>query len=283
MRKTTLGEYGQKLPIGVRTDRQFNKDFSLRTYKSVVDRHLGDWDEANEGKFASAAAKLAGRIPKFLSLICEDYGGIALPPDPEGNSTPEQELRFYQAYYADVMYAYVYARLVLDHRMEIPFTCQNKSCKHRQRGIFDLRSLEVDVMEEGDEIERWIKLKEPFKTRDGKQVTKVCIQPILWSSMLQPGVFSGLMSQVSYSALKGCIAGVDCMEGNYQLTDAELDQVSRIDVVTINRLAGTMAAGIDLETDVECAKCGHVHVDALNWTFDDFFGSSLPISETAIS
>lgn len=281
MRKTTLGEYGLKLPIGVYADRKFNKDFKLRTYKSVIDRHLADWDEANEGKFSSPAAKLAGRVPKFLSLICEDFGGVAIPPDAEGNSTPEQELRFYQIYYADVMYAYVFARLQMDHRLEVPFTCPK--CKERQRGIFDLRTLDVDVMEEGDPIERWVDLKHPFKTRDGKQVKKVRVRPVLWAAMMQPGVFSGLMSQISYSALKGCIAGVDCMEGDYQLTEKELDEVARVDVVTINRLAGTMAAGIDLETHVECCKCKHMNTDALNWTFDDFFGGSLPMSETVNS
>lgn len=281
MRKTTLGEYGQKLPIGVPNGRTFNKDFSLRTYKSVIDRHLGDWEEKNEGKFSSGAAKLAGRVPKFLSLICSEYGGVAFPPDDHGDSTPEQELKFYSYFYADVLYAYVFARYLMDARLEVPFTCDK--CKTKQRGIFDLGSLDVDVMEEGDEVERWVKLSDPFKTRAGKTVQKVRVRPVLWSAMMQPGVFSGLMSKISYSALKGCIAGVDCMEGDYQLTEKELDVVSRVDVVRINRLAGTVAAGIDLETNVACCKCEHVYVDALNWTFDDFFGSSLPMSETANS
>lgn len=283
MRKTTLGEQGQKLPIGVRNGRAFNKDFTLRPYKSFIDRHLGDWDEAAEGKY-KAGAKVAARIPKFLSLICESFGGVAMPLDDKRNSPAESELKFWGYTYADVMYAYIYSRLAtLGPDLEVRFTCQNPKCKVQQRAVFDLRTLEVDVLEEGDEYESWVVLKEPIKLRDGKLARKVRVHPVLWSSLMQPGVFSGLMSQVSFSALAGCIAGVDAVEGAYQLIPSELDEIGRQDVININRKAGLLAAGIDLETSVDCAACKTTHKDPLNWTFDFFFGSSLPISETANS
>ena len=148
-----------------------------------------------------------------------------------------------------------------------------------------LPDLEVDVIEDKEELEKLVKLNDPFKLRSGQLVRRVRVVPVPWSAMMEPGVFSGLMSQISYSALKGCIAGVDCVEGAYTLTQDELDEISRRDVVNINRISGTLAAGIDLQTNIRCSKeeCSHLHIDALDWTFDNFFGSSLPMSETANS
>ena len=282
MRKTTLGEYGQKLPIGVMDGGTLNRDFTLRTYKSAIDRHLGNWDEANEGKYQLPATMLAARITKFMTLICESFGGAAIPLDTDGNSGAEHEARFYQYYLEDILYAYVYARMIMDHRLEISFTCSE--CKTTQRRMFDLRTLDVEVVEDGDSIEQWVKLKHPFKTRTGEQVRKVRVYPASWSAMTQPGVFSGSMSHRNYSALSSCISGIDCVEGDYRLTKKELDELSHVDGITIGRLAGiTSSIGIDFRTNIECSKCKSIHTGMLDWTFDYFFGSSLPMLETVSS
>jgi hypothetical protein len=281
MHKTTMGEQGQKLPVGVREGRSIHRDFSLRAYKSYIDRHMGDWDETAEGRYTSRAAKIAARIPKLLSLLCESFGGVAMPLDDKRNSTAESELKFWSFSYADVMYAYIYARIAsLGPLIEVPFTCGK--CKKSQRAVFDLNTLELDVLDDDDEYERTVKLADPFKLRDGKLVRALRVHPVPWSAAMEPGVFSGQMHQISFAAIAGSISGVDCVEGPYQMTPQEMDEISRRDTININRRAGTLAAGIDLETTLEC-PCGVKHTSGLNWTFDYFFGSSLPMSETVNS
>ena len=79
-------------------------------------------------------------------------------------------------------------------------------------------------------------------------------------------------------------------EGDMPLNRAEIDEIERIDTVRSNHETQDIAAGPALITSVACPHkddkgkaCGYVNEDAMNWSFDYFFGSSLPMSETANS
>lgn len=282
MKRTTLGELGMQLPIGTPKGKKFDKGFALRPYKSIIDRHLGNWKEANAKKYPGSLI-VAAQIPKFVSLICTEFGGKAYPQTKDFDSTPDQELSLYQAFHADVMYAYIMARVAISPDLELNPTCPG--CGKSFKIVFDLNTLDVDILEDGDALEKVIELKHPFKLRDGKLCKAVKVRPIQWAAMMQPGVFSGQMDQVSYSALTGCICGVDCIEGPYTMIESEVDEIHRIDSMRISAVAGTQAAGVDLETNVTCPHedCGVTITNPLNWTHDYFFGSSFPMSETVIS
>jgi hypothetical protein len=243
---------------------------------------IGDWLEANQAKHSSAPVLEAAKVAKFVSLICSQFGGRGLALTESGDSTPEAEIMMYSAWLADVMYAYVFARIQsLGSELEVNLTC--KFCEKPAKGIFDLNTAEVDVLEDVETLEMWVALQRPFKDRNGKRVGKLHMQPTTWSTMLKPGVFSGKMDQINYAGLQDCVVGTDQFEGEYRLLTSEIDEIERIDVVEVQRATQDIAAGLAMQTSIECPHCKRTNTEALNWSFDYFFGSSLPASETANS
>jgi hypothetical protein len=288
LRRTTIGELGAKLPIGTLTGRQLTKDFQLRPYKSRIDRAVGDWLEANAAKYSSPAVREAARVAKFCSLICSQFGDKAFALTAEGDSTPEAEVTIYSRWYADIMYLYVFARIqALGPQLEVSFVCPR--CKKSAKGIYDLNTMEVDVIDDAADLEKWIDLTRPFKDRNTQRISRLKMRPITWATMLKPGVFSGVMDQITQAGLEDSICGTDA-NPETGLTLQEIDEIERIDVVKLNHETQDLAAGLELKTSVACPHdndngepCGHVDEDAMNWTFDYFFGSSLPMSATASS
>ena len=100
--------------------------------------------------------------------------------------------------------------------------------------------------------------------------------------MTKPGVMSGNMSAINYASLEDSICAINGDDTEYRLISSELDEIERIDMININRESADITAGIDLSTTIHCPKteCTGVVVDAMNWTFDHFFGTSLPVSAT---
>jgi hypothetical protein len=290
LRRTTIGEQGPKLPIGTLQGNQLVKDFQLRPYKSRIDRALGDWLEANQSKYSSAPVLEAAKVAKFCSLICAQLGSRAMALTTDGDSPPEAEVGMYSAWYADVMYLYVFARIqALGPQLEVNFVCP--ACNQPAKGIYDLNTMEVDVIDDAADLSSWAQLQRPIRDRNGKKVSKLKLRPITWATMLKPGVFSGVMDQITQAGLEDCICGTDATEGESMLTQGEIDDLERIDIVGLNHQTQNLAAGLELKTSVTCPHvdtttekpCGYTDEDAMNWTFDYFFGSSLPISATASS
>jgi hypothetical protein len=59
--------------------------------------------------------------------------------------------------------------------------------------------------------------------------------------------------------------------------DRDLDEMDKIDRIRINRITNEVAAGPDMRVRVPCPKCGLEIIDPLNWTFDYFFETSVPL------
>lgn len=284
MYQTTVGELGFKLPIGILDGKKLKKDFALRPYKSVIDRHLADWAEVNQAKL-SPGPFLAGHVAKFLGLIVSEIGGKAITVTSDRNSAPETELQVYSWFLADVIQILIAARIAaLGQNLEVPIACPK--CKHEGRGVFDLNSITVNVLEDKDQIERWVSISRPFPLRDGTPCRKVKVRPLRWSAMAKPGVMSGNQGSVNYASLEDAICAVNGKEDEYSIVPSEIDEIERVDVVSINRGAGRLQAGADLETRIVCPgknkngdPCDHTFVDPLRWSHDHFFGSSVPQPE----
>lgn len=280
MRVTTLGELGPKLPIGFPKNKQLVKDFDLRPYKTKVDRCLGLWKEANENLYTPGQL-LACQVAKFISLICSSAGGVALPVSDKGDSLPETELKIHNWYFADVLYLYLYARVKeLGKTLVHPVACPNGSCAFfSESAQFDLTTIDVRTADTVDELSEWYTLESPFLIRDSQtQCKSVKIEPIRWSVMAQPGMLDSTSSNLTLKSLQSAICAINGDNNNeYRFTDSEMDEMSRRDRVLINRKAGSMAAGVSLETNIKCPKCGTPIVNPLNWTFDYFFDASLPL------
>lgn len=278
MKKTTIKELGSNLPIGILDKNKLKKEFTLRPYKGKVDRILESWRSNNEGK------PLGYLTAKYLSLIIDRVEDISFVLDATSDSSADQELKIHNWYFADVLYAFIYSRITsVDNIIEVAWSCPMQkaegTAKCNGQGIAkaDLWSTEVTTIEDLKELEHWIKLKKGFKLRDGNLCRRVKMKPISFQSQLSMGAASIGINSVGYHHFMDAISGVDCVEGDYVLTVAEIDEMEKIDALTIDRQAGKIAAGADLRTHLECDKCGAKIVNALNWSFDHFFDYSIPL------
>lgn len=272
MRTTTIKELGSKLPIGELANGVLHKDFTLRAYKGRVDRHLAVWREANEGK------SMAHLAAKYLSLIVAAAGRSAFELTPDGNSNAEQEFKVGDWYFADAMYLYVYSRIVsVSEWIEVPFMCPK--CKTQGVLKADLRSTEVRVLESPAELSTWVELQDGFKI-DGKLVRRLKLHPVRFRAMTLPGQGQTDVGSLTYSQLRESIVEMEGTQPGTIPTDADLDELTKRDLLRIDRQTSTVAAGIDLRTVVTCPKesCGFKVRDALNWAFDPFFDASVPLS-----
>lgn len=281
IRVTTVGELGASLPIGFGTPGgKLDKAFSLRPYKSRVDRQLGLWRTANESKYQDDRGQLTALlVAKFLSLMVEAAGGNALPLLPNGDSTPEGELMVHRWAFSDVMYAYYYARVQsLGHELVLPCVCPNGRCRWVGQAEFDLRTTAVRVAESTKDTQLWLELKRPFKLGDERTLVRsVKLSPITWATATRPGVLISGVHEMSYNAVLDSITAINNDDTPRTLTEADLDQMERVDRVRINKVADEVSAGLDMRTSVQCPKCAALISDALNWSFDSFFGDSVPL------
>lgn len=270
-RVTTVGELGATLPIGIVDGRKLKKDFSLRRYKSWIDRHMNLWREEHQGE------RMGLLVAKLLSLLVESVGDDHFSLKDDKNSTPEQLLKVLKLHYADAMYMYIYARIqAVGNEIELPYVCER--CGNGGLAIADLNTLEVKVWDEPQYLQQWVELRDPITLRSGRAAKKVELRPITLQAQTVPGADS---ASLSYAALREAICGVDCESGYYNILDSELDELVKLDMVRLDRRANSLSAGPNLRTSIECKspKCGAKIKEAFNWGYDTFFGSSIPLSQ----
>ena len=216
---------------------------------------------------------------KFLSLIVARAGDKDLPINDDGDSPAAGELAIHKWHFSDVLYAYVFARVQsLGPQLEASVSCPMRSCGFSGRGQFDLGTLEVRSAEKSEELFTWIDIKRPFPLRDGNGMCRsVRVGPVTWASMTRPGVMSGNMSTIALASLQDSIGAINRKDEPYTLFESELDEMEKIDRVRIDKMAARVQAGVELSTDIPCPKCNAPITNPLDWTFDFFFGESLPL------
>jgi len=272
MRKTIVRELGMQLPVGVLKDGKLDKSFVLRPYKSKVDRFLNIYREANEGR------TMAHLAAKFLSLIVESAGGVSYPLAESGDSTADSEFKIYNWYFADVLYVYLYSRILnVSEMIEVPYRCQRCGTKGISKA--DLWTTEVKVVEKVDELSTWVDLKDGFKLENGKTCKKLKLQPVKYQAMFAAGSGGSSTGGLSYAQLRESVSEVDGTPPGYIIKDSEIDDIGKMDMLRIDRQAAIVSAGPDMRTSIDCPKadCGVQIKDALNWAFDPFFDSSVPL------
>jgi len=272
-RLTTIKELGMKLPIGnFNADKnQLSKDFELRPYKAWVDRNINLWQEEHEDEH------IAKLVVKYISLVLARIGQESFGLTAERDSTPEQEMRVSKLYYADVVYMYIMSRIkAVGPEMDMPYVCGR--CGKTGIATADLWSLEVRVLDSPKQLERWLTLQSGAELRDGTIAKKLKLRPIAYRAQLMSGA-SQSAARAGYNEFREAVCGVDTKTGHYTLTDDELDNFDKIDMLALDRQAAVSSAGPDLRTHLTCphSKCGAPIREAFDWTFNTFFDSSVPL------
>jgi len=272
---TTVKERGLRLPVGKVVDGHLVQTFTLRPYKSWVDRAMGNWRQANQGR------ELPYLVAKYLSLVVAEACGRAFSLTDDRDSLPEVELGILEWPMVDVFYAYLMSRIsAVTSLVAIPFTCPQCRTEH-SNVTYDLSNMRVECADEIKDIRCVVPLRDGFRLADGTQATSVTLSPAPWRVMLIPGVLGGGLGTIEYQHLRETIVEVN--GESRMLLESELDDMGKLDRVLIDRKAGGLVSGPSLQTVAECTgerkdgtPCRYVHSRTLVWTFDDFFESSVP-------
>lgn len=288
MKRTTIRELGQKLPIGTPEDGKLIKTFEVRPYKARIDRHLAIYKEANPNLSFSHV------VTYYVAMILRNAGGRSFALEKDGSPSDETLLDISQLFFADVMYIYVWSRLTeLGSKVTKAVRCP--VCDVITHGAqFDLWDCDVNVAESIEELEQWVDLRRGFALRgDGRIAKRVKLHPVKWVVMHHEGVTSGQVGQAGYAQLQHSIVGVDGIEDVYTPIESEIDDLHKIDALLLERETSRVSAGLDMTAVIECPgdpkkdepktgkKCGFEITDPLDWTFDNFFDSSFVLDPPA--
>ena len=279
MNRTTIRDLGQRLPIGIPSAEGsvLAKNFVLRLYKAQIDRHLSLWREANGEK------PIAYLVTQYVAMVLRSIGDKAFTVDKDGTPTDETVFDVTQLFFADVMYIYVWSRInELDSYIWKPIKCP--VCGHVTKNAkFDLFDSDVTTVDSVSELEKWVKLRHDLVLRTGHKTRRVKLRPVRWGVMHHEGLGGDRLDTAGYIQLQHSIAGVDALQSTYNVTEAELDEMRKIDLVTLQRESNSVSAGLDMQTHIVCPgrdkskPCGFEITESLDWTFDSFFGSSFEL------
>jgi len=257
MKKTTLGEWGRKLPVGLLEGDKLGREFTLRESSFGTER------EIQKGRPSERSRTKTENTTYILSKLLTSLGGQKLDPD----KPAETQVLLAKCWLADVMYMWLWARYeACGDTLEIPFPCPY--CDHVEDPPvkYEMVGFDVGTAEQPSELVHAYKLKFPLEVR-GQAVSALKLQPPTWSIYMTATKDSG---EQDARLLMSMICGTD-KHDSILLTDTEIDKMKRPDYVGVKAKAAEMAYGPQLVIEHSCTKCGKKGMLYLDWGYDSFF------------
>ena len=267
--KTTLGDYGDKLPIGILHDGRLYKDIILKKWRTKDERELGK-------KFPTDAG-MAEHVSIVVANMCSKLG----PHDMDSLSDAEKSVIVSTMYMADVFYAYTLLRLrTMGKNLRLTITCPTPGCGVEFPYVGNIETIEVTYVDDLDDILWTYDLQEPVEIRKQK-VEKFRLAYPKWSVMEQ-GRGNTNEAEVKTLTILGSIVGLNDGQEPVSLTMLEMDEISKIDfeglVEGINDHFLGPKMGIEGECTPEiCTKLkrgGHKFIFPIDWRYKNFFARS---------
>jgi len=259
----TVGELGDRLPIGILKDGVLYRDIDARPFTMKHERVLGairdKQRQNNVAKFASIV----------ISQLCTKIGHH----DFESMKESERLLAVSQMWMPDVYYVYVWLRIrSIGSELSMQLTCP--SCANEFQYIGELDTVEVRVpAQEGEDVLSWdYTLRDPFELRN-KKVEGFKMGMSRWGS-LEPVTTGAFNSGEAKAALiRGSVHEIHGWD-SVALGSDELDDMSKYDVENISVSIDENRFGPDLALSADCPRCNQKIGTMIDWGYDSFFSTS---------
>lgn len=266
--KTTLGEWGPQLPIGVLDPAgQVGRSLEVRKWRMKEEKEIGalraEHRNKNVGKYVSA----------LLARMCTKLGPHTFD---DSMRVEDRLLIINQMYMADVLYAYVWLRFKSLGK-DLPFAPRCPYCRNEFSFKANLNSLDVVAVFDHEKMPWEYELSEPISVR-GKEVTKLVIGSPRWA-MLESADNSAI-SELNTGGIKSALiyASVQSLgdEQDVALAPGELDDLVKYDIEELTRLMDERTMGPIMALEGACPRpaCGRTFQLPVNWTSEDFFSTS---------
>jgi hypothetical protein len=263
--KTTLGELGPQLPIGI-PDKTgaLQRALAVRKWRLPEEREIGalraKHKHKNVGKYVSA----------LLAKMCTQLGPHRFDGSQED---PKRMLMIDQMYLGDVLYAYVWLRYK-SMGPDMPLHPSCPYCQEDFRYKGDLSTLDVAMATELRATIWDYELREPIKMRN-REIRKLTLGPPLLSALTAANV-DELNTGNSKSTL--IYGSVKSLEGLGEIIPApgELDDLCKYDIEELSRLMDERTLGPIMMIKGRCPApaCGRDFQIPIEWTTEDFFSTS---------
>lgn len=254
----TLVEVGKTLPVA-------GVDFALRDWDWSFEEELGDVLEKrpnlNVGEYISEVVCRA-----VTSVGDLDFSRIK----------PIQRRAFIRdMYFSDVLYMYVWVRVDgLGNELKLePFKCD--LCDEPVNYVGDLNTLEVKRHINGIET-RTIELDHGLKY-SGEIRKKVKVGPIKWAFMEEKDNGKKFRNPAKFraSTIQHGVFDIDGVQPPVLITPEVLRSMNSKEIRHLVREIDQCDGGAVMEISGSC-DCGHEFTHPVDWTYQDFFGRSVP-------
>lgn len=261
LHKTTLGERGPVLPLGVPdvTGKLLLQDMAFLPWRTKEEKALAKLREDNK--------KLSG--PRFVStvlgLLSSSLAGHAL-------STMRSEvarLNISQMFMGDVIYAYVSLRIhAVGNDYPIGMNCPH--CGESVKMMGDLRGMDVLTAETLEDAQWDFKLMTPLAIR-GKTVSVLRMGPPRWGTLEAMPRADDL--EVRANLVPACVHSIPDLPG-IALAPHELDEMTKLDFERVSDQIDQFLIGPDMSFEMKCDFCKNVLQHRIQWTYENFFKTS---------
>lgn len=264
----TLAEWGRQLPIGVIDikNKTLNRDFTVRKINFMIEREISEYWSKYIKK--NKEVNLLDYLPCVLAFTLETLGGENIQKFPVDRRIGIIRSMFL----GDIFYVYAYLRI---ETLGPDFTLKSVECPECRKTFeypVDLASLEIYTRKDYDSLFNTVELRDGF-TISNKLRKKLTLMPV---------TFNAISTNTDNSAsmfgemLKACVCGIEEMVEGSVITDAEVNQLSKYDMSTLDSKISLVSGGPDWTIEIKCpnASCGFKWDSALDWRYGDFFGHS---------
>lgn len=261
LRKTTLGELGGLLPIGVASEGALHRQFAFRRYTTANER---EFETIRKEKKNISTPEF---VIEILSRMCTRVG----PYDFDSLDPSQRRLVLQNLYMGDVFYLWTCLRIeALGPDVRFKLDCA--ACRTELRPGVDLNSIDVRYVDQPSQLFWKHTLRDGLEL--GSSVEKeLILQPPRWSILISnERNKKTAISDLKVSVAIGSIRQVG--DGKKSPTRRDFDSMSKYDLEFLQKSVDDHAPGIEMEFEVECDQCDHKNRYGFDWTFDFFFGAS---------
>lgn len=262
IKKTTLGELGGRLPLGVvQTDGSFSKEIESMPWKTRHERAIG--------ALKKEGMNMAQHASIIISQLYSRVGPHVWTPE---TKHAEKLLNIGTMYLPDVLYMYVLLRSkVISDRLKMSITCP--ACRHKFVLNGDMASIEVNTLERPEDMNWYFNLKDPISIRK-KTVSKFRMNPPKWFQLESVASMAASGEMAKIVIARASVVGFNDEIEPTQLMDSEMDEVSKRDLESMISEINKDFLGPKMATEGDCPSCNFHFNLPINWRGDDFFSES---------
>jgi len=269
--KTTLGEYGDQLPIGIQdSDGKITKDIVTKKWRTKDERELGK-------KFANCPTEMPKHVSIIVSNMCEKLG----PHNMDSLSDKEKKLVVSMMYFGDVFYVYSLLRMkTMGKNLKLQINCPFPGCDAEFKYVADLSTLDVVYVNNIEDMIWQYELEDPIELR-GNMVEKFQLSYPKWE-VLERNSGNLNSADVKIAILINSIIGLNDSQEPIALAQHELDDLSKPDFENLvseidDRFIGPNMSveGVYPEDLCQHNRSGNrKFVQPIRWEYQNFFGHS---------